>query len=224
MNLKESFSIGGYSEATQEQDVHLTLVYPDGDTFVQMFPSCRCKDFFNEVFYKIFYGKDKYIYGFDTKDIDIDPIKDSEYFYLLMVPRIENIPVENIVNFLALFGNFDIREMEINNLRSCVVKFHRNWADRPYLLSIFINLCRIGTIYTQDSWEEFKEFLSKNTMLKSNHVSLNCISQVVHSLRLIEDCLNGVIYEQSYKDYKDTSSLHNNAGSVAFSQKIYNNK
>lgn len=222
-----NYSIKPYSEATEANDPHLSILYTaDENNFELLFPCCRCKDYFNEVFNKVYTGRDADIYSFNTVDIDVSKIKDSEYFYLLMVPRNVDIPIENIQAFLDIFSpQTFVFETIVENKRSAIVKFHRNWTDRPYILSMFINLCRIGTIYSGQSWEEFKKYITTNTLIKQQHVGLACIRQVGKSLCVIEDYLKGIIHEQSFEQY-DTSThggvikLHNYSGAVSFSKEL----
>lgn len=211
---------GYYTEATQEQDPNLTLVYPFENAYKALFPACRCKDFFNELFKKIHCGGDYYTYGFNTKTFDTEHIKHSEYFYLLLVGRAQPLPINNIRRFLSLFNPKSFVTEAVEPVGGVIVKFHRNWTDRPYLLSMFINLCRVGTLYTQDSWEEFKEYLGKSGIIKSPHCSANTCSQVIKSMEVIEDYMDGIIHPQSYDQYKTVSSLHNESGSVSFTIKL----
>lgn len=222
-----NYSVKSYSEATEPNDPHLSLLHTtDESSFELLFPCCRCKDYFNEVFNKLYTGREAEIYSFNTKDVDTSKIIESEYFYLLMVPRNIDIPVENIQALLDLFSPQSfVFETTVENKRSAIVKFHRNWTDRPYILSMFINLCRIGTIYSGQGWEEFKKYITTNTLIKQQHVGLACIRQVGESMPVLEDYLKGVVHEQSFEQY-DTSTptgvnkLHNYSGAVSFSKEL----
>jgi len=219
-----NYSIGKYCEATDYLDPHLTLLEENGKDLHCLFKACRCKDFFNEVFNKIYTGNDSTIYDFSTNNIDVSKVKDSEYFYLLMVSREANdakiFDAENIQNFLDLF-NPKSQVVKTNMEKGIVIRFHRNWTDRPYLLSMFLNLCRIGSLYNNEGWESFKQLLSsKGLFWKQGYASSPCLNQVANSLRVIEDYLNGIVHEQAYSDYSNTNDLHNRSGAVSFTAKL----
>ena len=190
------------------------------EKYEQICSAVRCKDFITDLFWAKNTGNDVSIYNFIYKPAKDSIEKQDRYFIAIRCQDKEIFTnVDNIIGLLHKFelglGFSPSLAEEANNGRAITFSFDKRWADKPYLMSLYTLLLRVGYDYnTKLDVEGYLKDYKASKVLNNN----NDYSYVKSSLQLMLDTLNGKTYKQLYKNY-DLSSCHATSGIASFKPK-----
>lgn len=221
MKIKEAVKHSLAEIGHGQTEVLFAYVNPNtGDTIT---PFCKCKDFFNDMFWSRKTGTTISIYGFswdktcDNKSLDGDTLmiaiklqNKGDHKDILITDE----QMQNVLEILYLIeepNKFEPTEGELcNDGKYLVLKYDRKWSDIPYLNSALYFFVRLGFTYNpsktiEEQYKDQKNFISPNDAMYYRSAN-----------QRVKDLLAGKIdNRQKYEDY-NTGTIHNNSGLVYY--------
>jgi hypothetical protein len=217
ISAKNSLSEIGHGQ----REVQIAYVNPkNGETIT---PFCKCKDFFNDMFWSNKEKKDISIYGFKWNHKDHRDLLDKNVLTIAVHLRdrvnksIYELKEEERLSVLRLLtkistsaglGRVVVRMCE--EKKNLVIYFNRKWVDTPYLNSAFYFFVRLGFTYDKDheilsQYNKSQKFISPNDQIYFKKANSR-----------IKDLLEGKIDKnQTYSSY-NSGSIHNASGLVNY--------
>lgn len=182
-----------------------------------------CKDFMTDVFWNHETGNAVSIYGFNYAGEALKLIKNQNKVLMAVRladqnPRGPYVSLAQKQEGLELFLNkiqelikpsFIFQPIGTNiseDERTIVIHLDKGWTTRPYLISLFTYLIRVGI--------EYKEGDVLNYVMNYG-VAGNDYSYRKPCVSLLELLKEGKKPKQSFADFKDLSSCHNRSGFVS---------
>lgn len=224
MIVKESKKFGSLSEAGHGSR-EVKIAYLDPDTGEIITPFCKCKDYFNDMFFSNSANASVHIFGFKWDPKEDKGILEKPKLMIAIkttdhtkgdvpVSESEALSIESLVSKFTRTLKFKKCKFEFSeDKKHFIITFDRSWTDIPYLNSSFYLLIRLGFTYddSKDFIEQFKEskgkFISSNDQMYLRNVKVQ---------QRFSDMLEGKIDKnQTYKMYT-VSDIHNRSGIVGY--------
>jgi len=199
------------------------FAFIDGKTGKTITPFCRCKDYFNDMFFSNKIGKELSIYGFHWKPNQDEGILDrntmtvavrlrdqhTKNIYDLKEEEIQSVRklMQQVSNKAGL-GRIIVRVCEEN--KNIIVYFNRKWADTPYLNSAFFFFIRLG--FTYKNGEDILSWYNKG----EKFISPNDQFYFKQGSSRIKDILEGKLdLNQKYEMYTN-ANIHGASGLIGY--------
>lgn len=219
-NVSKNYNLIEVSHGIRE----VQIAYINGKTGETLTPFCRCKDYFNDLFYSNKTNKAVKIFGFHWKpNQDLGELSRNTLVLAIRLrdrndtSRFYEFTEEERQGIFYLLSQFT----KINDLgriivrfsedkKNLIIYFNKKWTDIPYLNSAFYFLIRMGITYKKD--EDIFTWYSNS----GKFISPNDQMYFKNSQQRIIDLLSGKIDDrQKYEDY-DSGSIHGNSGLVNY--------
>lgn len=226
MKVIEEISSGKLAEINHgPKEVQFAFINPDtGKTIT---PFCKCKDYFNDMFWSNKVKKSVSVYGFSwTPDRDKGVLhKDRLCLAIRLIDRddkskfhkIEEENIKGIVDIIAQFSEANgfepaTVEREESDGKHIILYFDKKWTEIPYLNSAFFLLVRLGFTYKHG------EDVTKDYKTTAKFISPNDEGYLRLVKNKIEDLLKGKIdSKQTYEKYTN-DTIHNYSGIVGYKE------
>lgn len=220
VSAKFSLSEAGHGQ----REVQFAYITKEGKTIT---PFCRCKDYFNDMFFTEKTGKAVSIYGFNWKQGNGKGVLDQDRLTIAVRLRNRNntqefydIKDEEVKSVFLLLKQFNdsnkFNTLEVENSddnKYVIISFDKKWIEIPYLCSAFHLFIRLGFTYKEG--EDLISFYEKGS---KNFISPSDESYFRSAKNKIKDLLEGKIdTKQKYEDY-NTGNIHNYSGIVNYSK------
>lgn len=190
----------------------------------------RCKDYIQDLIWKENTDGDEkmQIYGFEYTRGDYKEYQTDDTLYLVLNavstqnPKFPKEWIKNLdltlINFCKPLGYTECDIYQTEDEKTLVISFSREITKAPYIFSLFVGLCRVGTTF--EDGDILKGIKTMKTR-KMIDFTIGDVGYYTAAYPLIEYTLTtGKIAEQSWKDYKTVNSCHNSSGLYGF----YSNK
>lgn len=207
-----------------QREVQFAFINPEtGETIT---PFCRCKDYFNDMFFAKKTGISVNICGFkwnkddDNGILDKDELaiavrlrdRDDHNFHDITKEEVES--VFSLLNKFTLVNDFGHLAVELSDdNKYIIIRFSRKWIDIPYLCSTFFLLVRLGFTYKKD-----EDILVWYQSGSKNFISPNDENYFRSRKNRLKDLLEGKIdNNQNYEMYNKVN-IHNCSGIVGYKE------
>lgn len=207
--------------------IEVRFAYIDPATGNTITPFCRCKDYFNDMFWSLKTKKPVDCCGFtwDSNDKRNKFIEGDTLTIAIKLSRkgnsIVNLPVEekHLYGIEKLFKEMNrglkYRPIELSlsdDGEHIILSYDRRWSEIPYLNSAFFLFIRLGLTY---EGEDIVEFFSDGKSQK--FMSPHDIGYFKAAREKIENIIEGKLdTHQKYEDYPSDSYVHSNSGLVYY--------
>lgn len=225
MKLKDNVSNSDLSEIGHGPiEASFAYVNPDKETTIT--PFCRCKDYFNDMFWSNKMKTDINILGFKWKHGEDGGVLDRPTLKLgirltkggktgeLQKQKEEQLKgILDLLNKIESANGWNLAEGEITEDGNYIIlSFDPSWTSKPYINSAFYFFIRLGFTYdsSKDLFEQFqdqKHFLSRNDVMYLRNGESR-----------IKDLLAGKIdNSQTYEQY-NSSTIHSSSGLIGYKE------
>lgn len=225
MNIKETIPNASLVEAGHgDREVRMAFInHKTGETIT---PFCKCKDYFNDMFFTHNTGDDVNIYGFKWSSGQQKELLNSPRLKMAVKTTLrkgaeEPIKEEERFSIMSLLNKFSkslglgvVNVVHSDDKKHLIVSLNKKWTDIPYLNSAFYFLLRMG--FTYNPKEDFIEQYSKGMkkFISSNDYSYFNNQKVKE--RLLDLLAGKIDTKQNYRMYNN-GTIHNNSGIVGYS-------
>ena len=175
-----------------------------------------CKDFITDLFWAEETNQVAKIYGFHWRPKGKILLKEEHKMFMYLKDTSLEDCGSNLQNFL---NEFEIRmnipySLVVPKDKGLLITFNKRWRVKPYLISLFTLLLRVGLTYNNDDLVDFLK--GYNTPF--TRYSANDVDYIAKSLPKTLRLLNQEEFEQEYSDYLTIGEIHNNSGIVSVNE------
>lgn len=208
-----------------QREVQFAFINPEtGETIT---PFCRCKDYFNDMFFTKKTGTSVNICGFKWNKDDDNGVLDKDELAIAVRLRERNnhqnfyditkVEVESVfllLNKFTLANDFGHLAVELSDdNKYIIIKFSKKWMEIPYLCSTFFLLVRLGFTYKKD-----EDILVWYQGGSKNFISPNDEGYFRSRKDRLKDLLEGKIDKNQTYEMYTTGNIHNRSGIVGYQE------
>jgi hypothetical protein len=176
-------------------------------------PPIQCKDFLTDLFWSERTNKPITIYGFKWEP---GKLKEADHYYMALKYNNQKMkqyrePLESFLNDWEERLGFPRSDVDLDDDGTAlIVRFSRQWTEKPVIFSAFTLFLRVGCQYSGGGISSFlKKFVKQEKVWAS--VDKNYIGSEKGAAR-IERMLKGETFKQTYDEFKEAYSIHGQSG------------
>lgn len=176
-------------------------------------PPIQCKDFLTDLFWSERTKKPIKIYGFSWEP---GKLKESKEYYIALRYNNQSMkksrePLESFLNDWEERLGFPRSDVDLDDDGTAlIVRFSRDWTEKPVIFSAFTLFLRVGCQYNGGGISDFlKDFIKQEKVWAS--VDKQYLSSEKGAAR-VKQMLKGETFKQSYSDFTDMYSIHGQSG------------
>lgn len=178
----------------------------------QLHEPVMCKDFITDLFWAEETKQIAEIYHFKWEPNGEILLEEEHSIYMYLKGEYLTKRGELLQNFLNEFEvkmNIPYSQVKPDG-KGLLITFNKKWRVKPYLISLFTLLLRVGLSYNNEDLIDFLEGYEK----PYSAFSYNDVSYIKQSLSKIKRLLNQEEFKQEYSDYLKIHDIHNYSGIV----------
>lgn len=189
---------------------------------------CSCKDFFTDIGYCEEMDQSANVYGFNWRRGMTDLYAKKQYMALVH----PNFNEDTALRLECFLNDIEDRQgipsstvvMDGKRKDVMIVTFHPKWWRRPYLISLFTQLCRIGNNYTRHGGTVASVNAHLDLIMRKGNPFCQYDNQAYEGpgnrmervKSRMQTVLAGKGWSQEYSSYPTASASHFGGGFVSF--------